>query len=129
MPKLDKTKGECLFFVDNEQIIVDMAKQFLEELGYTVRTSTVGSEAVEVFESCHHQLDLVILDMLMPGLDGKHLFHRFRDRAPRVKVLFVSGCDKAGEVQSLIAHGDGGFLQKPFRMSELARKVREVLDD
>ena len=74
------------------------------------------------------EIDLVILDMIMPGISGGETFDRLREINPGIKVLLSSGYSINGEAQTIMDRGCNGFLQKPFRLANLSRKVREMID-
>jgi CheY-like chemotaxis protein len=75
-----------------------------------------------------NEIDLVILDMIMPGISGGETFDRLREIDPDANVLLSSGYSINGEAQTIMDRGCNGFLQKPFRLANLSRKVREMLD-
>jgi len=74
-------------------------------------------------------IDLVLLDMVMPGMDGGQTFDRMREIQPQLPVLLSSGYAINGKALEIINRGCNGFIQKPFSMSELSKKVRKVLDE
>jgi len=122
------TRGhETILVVDDEQGILDMAERSLTALGYTVLTATDGREAVAIYEQQRGQIDLVLLDYMMPEMDGEDTFHEIRRIDPTAKVLLASGYDKEGELQPLLGAGVNGSIHKPYRLHQLSRVVREVL--
>ena len=80
-----------------------------------------------VLEAHRDEIDLVILDMIMPGMSGKETFPRLRAVAPGIPVLLASGYSLEGEVAALLAIGANGFLQKPFSAAQLSEKLVEIL--
>ena len=82
---------------------------------------------MNIFEQNETRIDLVILDMIMPGLNGKETFEELRRLNPEVKVLLCSGYSLNGPAGEIMSSGCGGFIQKPFSAAELSAKVREVL--
>ena len=121
------TGSEAVLLVDDEETVLSVSRDILEILGYRVRTARNGQEAVEILAADPQGFDLVILDMIMPGLSGEETFTHLRRIAPGIKVLLSSGYSIDSRAREIMARGCNGFLQKPFQMETLAGKVREVL--
>ncbi len=119
-------KGTILV-VDDEDVFREMLKDVLEYLGYHVLTAENGAEGINVFKSNQPAIDLVILDMNMPVMDGRELFQALKKLAPDVKALLATGFTLDGEVQTLMDEGIMGFIQKPFRMDTISRAIDEIL--
>ena len=83
---------------------------------------------MEVFKKNQDRIDLVILDMIMPGMGGGKVFDSLRAIRPGVKVILSSGYSLDGEASQILARGCSGFIQKPFGIKELSQKIREVMD-
>ncbi len=123
------TKGtETVLLVDDESITVDVGKELLEELGYKVMAVKSGAEAIDLYEKHAEEIDLVILDMIMPNMDGGETFERLRETDPNVKVLLSSGYSLDRRAQQILDRGCRGFLQKPFKLTGLSQKIREILE-
>jgi len=120
--------SEQLLLVDDEDIIREVVKKQLESLGYRVTLARNGLEAVERFARPDAAIDLVILDMIMPGMGGGETFDRLRAIDSRVKVLLCSGYSLEGQAARIMERGCNGFIQKPFSLDTLSRKLRELLD-
>ena len=75
------------------------------------------------------EIDLVILDMIMPDMSGGETYDRMKDINPKVKVLLSSGYSINGQATEILNRGCNGFIQKPFKMKELSQKLREILDE
>jgi len=86
-----------------------------------------GFEAVELFRQRPEEIDLVILDLVMPRLTGEAALAQMRRIAPGLPAILVSGYDESGRIREIVAAGFGAFLQKPFRRQDLGKKVRELL--
>jgi len=114
--------------VDDQEIIRTVGKAMLEMIGYQVFTAESGVEALAIFEEQKGQFDLVILDMIMPGMSGGETFQRLRAIDLHIPVILASGYSLEGEVEALLACGCNGFLQKPFSAAQLAEKIGEVLE-
>jgi len=118
---------ETILLVEDEMIVLVVNREMLESLGYRVHAVNRGQEAVAVYTEKRNEIDLVILDMVMPGISGSETFDRLRAVNPGVKVLLSSGYSLNGEAQHIMDRGCDGFLQKPFQIEKLSQKVRELL--
>jgi two-component system, cell cycle sensor histidine kinase and response regulator CckA len=118
---------ETILLVDDEKMVLDVSREMLESLGYRVFATGSGQEAVAVFMEKKGQIDLVILDMVMPGISGGETFDRLREIDPGIAVLFCSGYSVNNRVQEILDRGCRGFLQKPFSLALLSKRVREAL--
>ena len=85
-------------------------------------------ESLDIYHSNLSTIDVVVLDLVMPGKGGGEVFDDLRTLNPRVKVLLSSGYDLDGEAAAIMKRGCDGFIQKPFTVEKLSRKLREVLD-
>jgi PAS domain S-box-containing protein len=119
---------ETILLVDDEEIIRELGIDILEDRGYRVFSASEGREAVRIYRERMREIDLIILDVMMPGIGGKETYRQLRAINPQVKVLLSSGYSTNGEVGEILKQGVSGFVQKPYREDELAAKVREVLD-
>jgi CheY-like chemotaxis protein len=119
---------ETILLVDDEKMVLEVSRELLESLGYRVYAAGSGQEAVAVYMEKKSEIGLVILDMVMPGISGGETFDRLREIYPGIKVLLSSGYSVNGEAQTIMDRGCSGFLQKPFHLENLSRKVREILD-
>ena len=113
--------------VDDERFIIEIAGEWLRELGYRVIEASSGQEALELYESSQEGIDLVILDMVMPGMDGGETFDRLRALDRDVKVLLISGYGLNGKIKDIRRQGCRGFLQKPFTILQLSEKIKTIL--
>ncbi|MDQ5985318.1 MAG: Sensor histidine kinase RcsC [Syntrophus sp. SKADARSKE-3] len=121
------TGGETILIVDDEPIITDVTSALLEGLGYKVFIAQSGEEAVDIYSKYHDQIDLVIMDMIMPGIGGGKAFDRIQAINPKAKVILSSGYSLNGMAKDILTRGVKAFLQKPFRVTDLSHKIREVL--
>ena len=101
----------------------------LEKLGYRVVVCRGGEEAVTEITRMRDKIDLVILDMIMPGMDGGKTFDRIREICPEMPVLLSSGYAINGQANEIMKRGCNGFIQKPYNISDLSFKVRSLLDE
>ncbi len=118
--------SETILIAEDEPAIRAISERVLRERGYTVHTASDGAEALEVAERLRDSLDLLLTDVIMPGLRGRDLAQLLLARRPSLKVLYVSGYGQ-DNLQGQIPDGLH-FLSKPFGPEALARKVRDVLD-
>ena len=118
---------ETILLVDDEKMVLEVSKEMLESMGYRVYVVGSGQEAIAVYMEKRNEIDLVILDMIMPGMSGGETFDRLREINSEVKVLLSSGYSLNGQAQIIMDRGCNGFLQKPFKMENLSLKVREML--
>ncbi|MCP4577665.1 MAG: response regulator [Deltaproteobacteria bacterium] len=118
---------ETILFLDDEDMILEVAKEVLEHLGYKVLTAGSGKEAVKIFDDNKDQIDIVLLDMIMPDMSGGDVYDRMKDISPEVKALLSSGYSISGQATEIMDRGCNGFIQKPFKMKELSQKLREIL--
>ena len=122
-------KGSAtILLVDDEEFIIDVGQAMLARLGYRVMVCRGGQEAVNVITDIGNIIDMVILDMIMPGMDGSTTFNRIREIQPNMLVLLSSGYAMNGHAEKIMRRGCNGFIQKPYNISELSQKIREVLD-
>ncbi len=119
--------SETILLVDDQQTVLDVGKSMLEALGYRVYTAAGGREALEVYREQRQQIDLVILDMIMPGMSGGDAYLGLKEINPVIKAILSSGYSMNGDAVKILENGCNGFIQKPFNMSELSGKIREVL--
>jgi two-component system, cell cycle sensor histidine kinase and response regulator CckA len=119
---------ETILLVEDEKMVLEVNRELLESMGYRVFAVGSGQEAIALYMGKRNEIDLVILDMIMPGISGGETFDRLREINPLIKVLLSSGYSLKGEAQTIMDRGCKGFLQKPFQIERLSQKVREILD-
>jgi len=119
---------ESVLLVDDEDMIIDVGQEILEEMGYKVFLARSGKEAIETYEKNKHEIDMVILDMIMPDMGGGEAYDRMKEVDPNVKVLLSSGYSIEGQASDILARGCNGFIQKPFSVKQLSHTIRQVLD-
>jgi len=119
---------ETILFVDDEEWVLDAGGQMLKHMGYRCLTARNGREALEVYKEHWEEIDIVVIDMIMPEMGGGETLERLRAINPAIKALLSSGYDMGGEVSEILACGCKGFIQKPFTMKQLSEKLRTILD-
>ena len=123
------TKGTgTVLLVDDEEIVLEVNKALLEDLGYRVIIARDGKEAIEVYRKDQKYIDFILLDMVMPIMGGGEAYDRMKEINPNIKVLLSSGYSIDGQATKILERGCDGFIQKPFKMNELAERIREILD-
>ena len=127
-PREILTGTETLLFVDDELQVRAVGVMMLERLGYKVIVAESGQDAIERFQKNRDRIDLVLLDMTMPGLSGSETYNHLRELQPGVKVLLASGYDQAGTAADIIKRGCQGFIQKPYTLEQLSQVLRKILD-
>jgi PAS domain S-box-containing protein len=120
--------SELVLVVDDEPMIKTLAQDILQRYGYTVLTAEGGEEAIAIYSRQWKEISLVLLDMVMPKIDGREVFRRVREINPRVKVIVSSGYSHDRDADDLLEQGAAGFVQKPYRMADLLKMVEKVLD-
>ncbi|MEP6835668.1 MAG: response regulator, partial [Gemmatimonas sp.] len=120
--------SEMVLLVEDEEAVRKIAKLALESHGYTVVEASSGADALSFAENFPKPIDLVISDVVMPGMSGRQFAEALRLQRPDFRLLFISGYTDDAVVRHGIVKANEAFLQKPFSPNTLARKVREVLD-
>ena len=123
------TRGnETVLLVDDEEMIVDVGKRMLDKLGYETLTAMNGAEALEIYKNRGKDINLVILDMVMPKIGGGETFDRLKKVNPAIKVILCSGYSIDGQATEILKRGCQAFIQKPFNLKALSQHIRAVLD-
>lgn len=117
----------CILLVDDDQIVRAIVSILIEELGYQVLTAIDGADAIEVFRQNHEKIDLVLLDMVMPIMNGSQCFYHLKEIQPDVKVLMVSGFPEGANITTLERDGLAGFFTKPYRGVALSHILSEFI--
>jgi PAS domain S-box-containing protein len=119
---------ETILFVDDEEVLVDMAKKILEKFGYTVQISTNPVKALAIFEADPSLFDLVISDMTMPQMSGVKLSEKLREIQNNIPIIICTGHSSLIDEEKAKDIGISAFAMKPITMSEIAKLIRNVLD-
>jgi len=116
-----------ILIADDEDDVRAMLRAMLESFGYRVLEACDGREAVDLYRERGGEIDLVLLDMMMPRMTGEEAFAEIRRISPSARAVLASGYDDRGRIAEVVASGFSGFLQKPFRRRELGQKVSEAM--
>ena len=119
--------GKTILLVEDEEMVANIGRQMLERLGHRVIVAQSGDEALALYEKRRAEIDLVILDMIMPGIGGGIVFDRIRAIHPQAAVLLSSGYSLNGQALEIMKRGCRGFIQKPFSIEQLKQKISEIL--
>jgi PAS domain S-box-containing protein len=119
---------ETILVVEDEAPLRELAADFLRGCGYQVLEAGNGADAIDLVLNLVGRLDLLVTDVVMPGMSGRALAERLSERAVETKVLYLSGYTDEAIHRHGVLEAGVAFLQKPFRLADLARRVREILD-
>ena len=123
------TGGETILLVEDEARVRKLIVDVLSGRGYRVLEATRGEEALRICKAHGDEIDLAVVDVVMPEMNGPDLMRQIQpDLSQRIRVLYISGYTDEAMVHHGIPESGAAFLQKPFVPDQLARKVREVLD-
>ena len=120
--------SETVLVVEDDDLVRSIARRILEASGYTVLDAASGSDALQL-GAAHPAIQLLVTDVVMPGMNGRELAERLLAQNPALKVIYMSGYANSTVVQQQVLAPDTPFLQKPFDVKGLLEKVRGVLDD
>lgn len=121
-------KSCAILLIDDNTDFLSMTSRLLRVSGCSVVTASSGAEGIDYFRARHSEIDIVILDMIMPEMDGSEVFDELKEIDPRVKIVLCSGYSKDGAAAALLEKGAIAFLQKPFDLQELKQVLSQVLN-
>ncbi len=119
---------ERILLVDDEQTILEVLQDMLNRFGYRTLSADSGERAIELFKSKSKPIDLVILDLSMPGMGGHKCLEELLKIDSNVKIIIASGYSDNKKVQETLSAGAAGFISKPYKYKHILQKVREILD-
>jgi len=122
------TGNEMILIVDDEKSLLDTNEALLNQFGYDTLTAERGEEAIEIFKKDQERIDLVLLDLIMPGMGGQQCLSELIKIKPDVKVIITSGYTASVTAQDTLKYGAAAFISKPMQLPTLLKKVRKVLD-
>ncbi len=123
---IERGTGRILV-VDDEETVRQMTARMLRMLGYDAVTCESGPKALELFQKQWRELDLVLLDLVLPELDGRAVFEAMRQIDPAARIVLFSGYSATGDARAMLERGALGFLQKPFNAMQLSETVGAAL--
>lgn len=125
----DALRGtETILLVDDEAVLRQLGARALQSMGYQVRTADSGEEALDMYQKLGHKIDLIVMDLGMPGMGGHKAMKAILQINPRAKLVIASGYSAMGRAKGALADGAAGYVAKPFWRTDLLTTVREVLD-
>lgn len=121
------TKGVILL-VDDDEMVLEVGGKMLQHIGYEVLKARDGHEALALFEKHHHRVDVIVLDMRLPGMNGASVFGELRKIKPGIRVLLASGYLENHLSSVILAHNCNDFIQKPFQLRQLKHKLEKLME-
>jgi len=126
-PLESKAKKGVILLVDDEETILEVCTQMLQRLGYHVREAIDGQQAIDIFEKEKDVIDIVLLDMRMPGMNGATVYNRLIQIQPNVKVILFSGFFENQHIQKILQNENVDLIQKPVRLKQMSQKLENML--
>lgn len=119
---------ETILFVEDNPMIIDSSRNILKELGYNVLTAKNGEDAFALVNSTKEKIDLLVTDVVLPGMNGQELADKIQEKIKSIKVIYCSGYTDNAVVTNGVLDNNLNFLGKPYTVDSLARKIRLVID-
>ncbi len=126
--KTSQTGNETILLVDDERMVLELNAELLESMGYRTIIAISGNDALEIYKQRKHEIDLVLLDMIMPGMDGKETFFALQQEQPDIKAFFISGYGMEEKFKLALERGALGLIQKPINIIEMSRRLANVFN-
>ena len=114
--------------IEDEDVVIEVTQAMLEMLGYRVMVAKTGKDAIHIAETFDGQIDLALLDLKLPDIDGRNLYPLIMEARSNLKVIVFSGYSIDGPAREILDAGAQGFIQKPFSIATLSEKLKEVLE-
>jgi len=121
-----KTGAGTILLVDDEKLNRTFGSEILEHIGYKVLTAESGQESIEIFKEYHEIIDIVIMDMIMPNMNGSEAFSIMKEIDMNCRVIIASGYTQDENIDNLIIEGLSGFINKPYKISEISQLLDNV---
>jgi CheY-like chemotaxis protein len=115
--------------VDDEESIRNLGVELLTSFGYEVTTAPDAEDALEIYDKENGKIDLVILDLNMPGMGGRRCLENLKKMDPTVKIIVASGYSVDGPTKDVLEAGAKGFVSKPYEVRQMLQVIRKILDD
>lgn len=123
-----RNSKETVMIVDDEESILKLGNSILSRFGYQTELAASGEEALEIYSSMQDRIDLILLDLNMPGMGGQKCLEQLIQFNPEIKVIVASGYPPDGELKDKLDSINGGYIAKPYRLNSMIEKVRQMLD-
>lgn len=121
-------KKGVILFVDDDELVLEVGGKMIQRLDYEVLIARDGEEAIELFKKHKAAVDVVILDMRMPGMNGATVHDHIREIMPDTKIILASGYLENSRARDIIAHEYNDFIQKPFQFDQLTHKIKGMME-
>ena len=121
------TDSPKILVIDDEPLILGSLEALLNKKGYEIHLASTGKEGIKFLDQ--EGADLVLLDIIMPGMSGKEVFEKIREINPDAKIIITSGYSKQQITESLMASGANGFLPKPFNIDKLLGLIKALVEE
>jgi PAS domain S-box-containing protein len=129
-PKIIPSQGKkTIMVIDDEEMVMEVTRAMLENIGYSVLEAKTGQEALDIAKAFDGDIDLAILDIVLPDFDGKKIHLRLMETRPDLKVLVCSGYSIDGPAKEILDAGAQDFIQKPFTLAALSEKLNGLLNE
>ena len=126
-PLESKAKKGVILLVDDEETILEVCTMMLQRLGYHVLEAIDGQRAIDIFEKEKDAIDIVLLDMRMPGMNGATVYNRLIQIQPNVKVILFSGFFENQHIRKILKNENVDLIQKPVRLKQMSQKLENML--
>jgi len=120
---------ETILVVDDEPVIVRLLRDYLDQMGYSVFTAETGEEAMDLYQKETGEIDLIILDLDMPGMGGKKCLKALKELDPHVRVVVASGYFTPMEQEELMDLGATDIIKKPYKLRDMNAAIRKSLEN
>ncbi|MBT3260203.1 MAG: response regulator, partial [Deltaproteobacteria bacterium] len=128
-PDVEPATGEgTVLMIEDQDVVIEVTQVMLEKLGYRVMVAKTGKDAIHIAETFDGQIDLALLDIKLPDIDGRNLYPLIMEARSNLKVIVFSGYSIDGPAREILDAGAQGFIQKPFSIATLSEKLKEVLE-
>ncbi len=128
-PEVELATGEgTILMIEDEDVVIKVTQAILERLGYRVMVAKTGKDAIHITETFDGRIDLALLDIKLPDMQGGKVYPLIMKARPDLKVIVFSGYAIEGPARKILDAGAQDFIQKPFSIAELAEKLKEVLE-
>ena len=124
----EKMLRASILIVDDEELIATMLAEHLQGLGCRTFQASNGEEALDIIKQHGDELDVAVLDLNMPVMDGKSAYTKMTELKPDLKVLLASGYTLKGSAEEILTKGAQGFIQKPYSLDNIVSKIRQILE-
>jgi len=122
------TGSGTILMIEDEDVVIEVTQAMLEMLGYLVMVAKTGKDAIHIAETFDGQIDLTLLDIKLPDMEGGKVYPLIMEARPNLKVIVFSGYSIDGPARKILDAGAQDFIQKPFSLATLSEKLKEVLE-